>query len=111
MRYEELGLDRRHNRYWHFAAGGQPDSGRIFVELQVSFPCAGLERMAGHSQGWGYMRLLLLEIVHPLLIGHVHNGNHILQNIPRNSAHWNDSRASARLCGCCERPLCARACP
>ena len=48
MRYEELGLDRRHNRYWHFAVGGQPDSGRIFVELQVSFPCADLERIAGH---------------------------------------------------------------
>lgn len=36
MRYEELGLDRRHNRYWSFAAGSQPGSGRIFVELQVS---------------------------------------------------------------------------
>ena len=34
MRYEELGLDRRHNRYWQFGCG-QPGSARIFVELQV----------------------------------------------------------------------------
>ena len=34
MRYEELGLDRRHNRYWQFACG-QPGSARIFIELQV----------------------------------------------------------------------------
>ena len=34
MRYEELGLDRRHNRYWHFGCG-QPGNACIFVELQV----------------------------------------------------------------------------
>ena len=34
MRYEELGLDRRHNRYWQFGCG-QPGSARIVVELQV----------------------------------------------------------------------------
>ena len=34
VRYEELGLDRRHNRYWQFGCG-QPGSARIFVELQV----------------------------------------------------------------------------
>ncbi len=36
VRYEELGLDRRHNRYWHFAPGNEPGTGLIYVELQVS---------------------------------------------------------------------------
>ena len=36
VRFEELGLDRRHNRYWHFAAGTQPGAGLIYVELQAS---------------------------------------------------------------------------
>jgi hypothetical protein len=57
VRYEELGLDRRHNRYWHFAAGGQPGGGRICVELQVSFPYAGLECIAGR-----FPRVVLHEV-------------------------------------------------
>ena len=36
VRFEELGLDRRHNRYWHFAAGTELGSGLIYIELQVS---------------------------------------------------------------------------
>jgi len=37
VRAEPLGQDRRYNRYWRFAAGTEAGSGRIFVELQVSF--------------------------------------------------------------------------